>query len=271
MRIVHFSDLHFAAWPDSPRALFDKRALGSFNYLVRRRAFVHEEWIDTAWDRIAALSPDCLVCSGDITCVGSPAEFARAVPRLTALAERVACPLLYVPGNHDAYVKDRRCREALERAFRDVNAGRWDLAQLPVRFRLANVSFLLVNESLPTGPFSSGGRLSPPAADAFERWLSEPRDAGECRVLVGHFPTRGPDGAALSERRRLKGGDAILRALTGGRLDLSLCGHIHTPYCLHEPGPGMEVSAGALTVAGSLDIIDIDSAGHVGQQSVSIR
>ncbi len=271
MRIVHLSDLHFTARPGRLTAAFDKRLLGRLNYLLRRRGTLHEEWFDLAVPRIAALTPDCLVCSGDVTCVGSPAEFARARARLETLMQAVPVPLLYVPGNHDAYVADRDCRAALADTFRFLNGRRCRLEQMPFALRLGNVSFLMLNECTPTGPFSSAGQISPAAAEALTGWLSAPRPPAERRVLIGHYPTRGPDAAPLPRRRRLGSAGLIIEALAQGRLDLSLCGHLHSPYRLDGPGPGMEVCAGALTAAGSLSVVDIAGDGRLSQRFLDLR
>lgn len=257
MRIVHFSDIHVACWPRDLGVLRDKRILGLLNHALRRRAQYHPEYLDRAVARIRQLGPDWIVVTGDITCVGNVPEFERAEQRLAPLcAGHAPYQLLYVPGNHDAYVPRPACASALARAFTHLNHGRWTLDQLPARIDLPGLRLLVVNECRPMACWRSAGDLTDPARDRLLGWLDEPRLPGEKRVLIGHFPSRRPDGQPLARRRRLRGDDLIWQALRDGRLDVSLCGHHHPPFVRREPGGGLEICAGALTVYGKLNVLD---------------
>jgi len=69
-------DLHFWFLPETWRALLDKRVFGSLNHLLRRRQHFREGRLERAAARISSLAPDWIVCTGDLTTTGAPAEFA---------------------------------------------------------------------------------------------------------------------------------------------------------------------------------------------------
>lgn len=271
MRLVHFSDIHIARCPRDWHALFDKRILGLTNYVVRRRSQLHETYVTDAVENIQLLTPDLVVCSGDITCIGSPEEFADAVAVLRPLVANPHFDFLFIPGNHDAYVRDRRSRCALHEAFSVLNRGRWALDELPVTMTYDRTQVCMVNEALPTSIVFSSGRLRPEDGRAIQHWAADERRPGETRILLGHFPTQDPEGNPLSRRRRLNGVNLVADALARGCIDISLCGHIHDPFTARHGKRGLEVCAGSLTMTGTVNVLDIDrESNHVTQQWVSV-
>lgn len=257
MRIVHFSDIHVTCWPREFSAWCDKRALGLLNFCLRRRHQFHPHYLERAVLRIRTLSPDWVIMTGDLTSVGTGTEFAQALERLASLCDpRAPFELIYVPGNHDTYVRNRACRNALEAAFARLNRNRWRLDELPRCLELSNLRVFVVNEARPTSPWESGGALAPAAWTTLHGWFEEPRREGEKRLLVGHFPCRLADGSLLPRQRRLRDGDRLWDALRNGQLDVALCGHHHTPFLRGEPNGAMEICAGALTVHGKLNVLD---------------
>ncbi|MBT3375695.1 MAG: metallophosphoesterase [Lentisphaerae bacterium] len=266
MRIAHISDIHVGLPPDGMKSLVDKRILGTLNFLLRRRRKIHLDWLAGAVDRLQALQPDWIVCTGDLTSVSSPLEFALAEGFMAPLLELCPERFLYVPGNHDVYVSDRRCEKALAHAFSYLNSQRWDLTDLPVEFSHGETRFFVVQECLPTNWFLSSGRVPEEAVDTLLGWLDQPRQPGEKRVLVGHFPLLDGHGRALGRRRRLANAEGLRQALADGRLDVSLCGHIHSPFTRREESGSLEVCAGALTVAGKINLVEIaPNEGNVSQ------
>ena len=261
-RIVHFSDVHVGTGPRSFRACFDKRLFGSLNYFLRRRGDVRLDRIHRAATEMERLSPDVVICSGDLTSTGTPEEFARILDLLRPIRRQFADRFVCVPGNHDVYVRDERCRRALLEAFRDLNGERFSLSDLPVRRRIGKATFFLVNGAHPTNPFLCSGTLGEPARQRLESWFGEARgDERSPRFLVNHFPLRNAAGQPLSRRRRLRGGDWLNRQLEQGCIDVSLCGHVHVPYVRRVmPGGGLEICAGSLTIAGKLNVLDYSFA-----------
>jgi DNA repair exonuclease SbcCD nuclease subunit len=258
MRIVHFSDIHLAAKPHDPSAFIDKRILGMINYAVRRRRQVDESLLDRAIVQIRELKPDMVICTGDITCVGAPEEFAKARAKLEPLTASTEFDFFYIPGNHDAYVPRRKCQAALESTFRALNGNRLDLSQLPIEIKRDNLRLWLINQACPTIITSSCGFVFPQTARQLRDWVNSGRAANEVRILAGHFPTAGPEGKPLSIRRRLRGAEPVREALVSGGIDLYLCGHIHDCFVRRKPSQGTEICAGSLTMNAQLNIVDIN-------------
>jgi 3',5'-cyclic AMP phosphodiesterase CpdA len=256
MRIVHMSDLHVGRLPRSPAALFDKRLLGAANHLLRRARHFRLEYLRRACDEIERLKPELIICTGDITCIGSPEEYAAAGALLHPLCTDPARRFLFMPGNHDAYVRAAPCRAALESAFLSLNNRRWQLAELPLEWQVSGLRLLLLNGSLPVSCLLSSGALSAATLDWLERRLALPRAEGECRVAVCHFPLRDASGKALGRRRRLDGAEVVWQHLQEGRLDLVLSGHIHAPFARWDGAGRGEVCAGSLTLSGGFSVLD---------------
>ncbi len=257
--------------PRSPGALLDKRALGACNHLLRRARHFHRAYMERALVQIEALKPEIVLCTGDISAVGSPEELhaggALLEPLRRAFGERFA----YVPGNHDAYVTAAPCRRALEEAFDHLNRGRWRLDSLPVEWSFGGLRLLLVDGARPMSWFSSAGALSPSARAWLTARLEAPRQPGECRVVVSHFPLREADGRPLARRRRLDGAELLWGHLRGGRLDLVLSGHIHRPFARWEADGRGEVCAGSLTLQGAFNVVDwLPGQGRFRQFFVSV-
>lgn len=260
MRIVHFSDIHVGAMTRDPTALLDKRVLGLSNYFLRRHGTINLELLERAISVIKALLPDIVVCTGDITCIGSPEEFRHALALLRPLAECRHFDFIYIPGNHDTYTQRRTCSAELEAAFRELNRKRWTRASLPVEYRHRNLRLFIVDECRPTHLVSSAGYLASESRDRLQEWFNEPRSGREGRVLVGHYPLRDATGHRLGWRRELKNGKAIHDALQARTVDVALCGHIHDPFCREESSGAMEICAGSLTVNGTLNVLDFTPA-----------
>jgi 3',5'-cyclic AMP phosphodiesterase CpdA len=258
MRIVHFSDIHVNCLSRDPGACCDKRLLGTLNFLIRRRCQYHRRYLERAMLRIRTLAPDWVILTGDLTCVGSPEEFQTALRELAPLhAARAAFQVLYVPGNHDAYVRNPACRAALEDAFDRLNRGRWRLAELPAAIDLARgLRLFAVDEALPTPIWCSGGEISAATRERLSALLDAPRPEGEKRIVAGHFPLRGPTGRRIGRRRGLTGGEFLWQALQDGKFDISLCGHHHPPFLREEANGAREICAGALTFFGKLNVLD---------------
>lgn len=272
MRIVHFSDVHIGRLPRGFSCLFDKRILGLTNYFLHRRLGFDAALLQPALSLIRALNPDWVVCTGDVTSVGSPEEFAAAK---TALAPLTAGDLgqrfIFVPGNHDVYVRDRACRAAFEDGFARWNANRWTLAELPQRLQASRLSLWVIDECCCTNWLLSSGRVSEAAAERLDEWLAAPRESGERRMLIGHFPLRNSAGRPLGRRRCLVGAERLAAALREGRLDVALCGHEHRPFVRREPSGAMEICAGALLMTGKLNVLDYsDATGCFAQSWVDV-
>ena len=239
-KIVLFSDIHEHA-VFSPRALLDKRLFGLVNSTFCRGGSYRMERTDAAVRTILNdLKPDVIVFAGDAVSTSDPREFDAALNRLRPLVDS-GIPLLFSPGNHDRYVRDRTCREAFER-FR-VALTRSCPLEWPAVHETAELRFAVIDCARPFNPVLSCGQMSPETASFLESEAakSDPRPL----VCVGHFPLR--SNTLLEFRPRLLGGARATALLENGSIALSLAGHVHLPsQSLDARGHG-EIVAGSLT------------------------
>jgi 3',5'-cyclic AMP phosphodiesterase CpdA len=256
MRIVHFSDPH--AW-GGPSGIHrpDKRVLGTFNHLMRRQRLHEWTLAEQAVEKIRTLNADIVVCTGDLSTISAPREFEQAVKTLMPLVEDTSFDLLYVPGNHDHYIHDKRCLGSLRQAFRTMNRERWELEDLPLAHTCAAVQFALIDEACPEPVYSSAGAVNEATLTWFPPWLDgQPDETAIC--LVHHFPLYDSRGNPLSRRRGSRNNAVLQQALHRSKAQLSLCGHIHVPFIRREDSGGVEICAGSVTACGSVGVIDFD-------------
>ena len=270
MRIIHFSDPHSGGWFSELAGAFDKRLFGSLNYNFRRAGHFPMERLRLAVLKTLSLNPQLVVISGDVTTVGEEGEFNEISDILAPLIHS-NIELMFVPGNHDAYVSTEKCTSALARAVETLNQKRVKLSDLPLVREIKNTRVLMVNEARPSGIIRSNGYLIGEELTAFKALVERPREEGELRILLGHYPCRDQFGQPLSWRRKLIGSEQVVKALDDGTLDLTLCGHIHTPF-VNAYKNGMEVCAGSITKHGHLNVLDIDQvAGTISQRWVIVE
>ncbi len=260
MRIIHFSDIHLGLFPHSPSFLLDKRLFGTLNHWLLRRRKQNLEYLDRALAAMQALKPDWIVCTGDLGSVGSPEEFHHAVALLQPFRKLVDGRFLFVPGNHDVYVRNKACQQALKRAFHELNGGRWAADVSYALLQQEDVEFFLAMAAHPLPIWMSSGRLTHEMMDAFRDWSQAPRRSTAPRILLCHFPVRTRSGAPLDFRRRCYNAEGIVHALERHDIDCMLCGHIHRPFAWtpknsDEKAP-IQLCAGSLTLTGTFLALD---------------
>lgn len=253
-RIIHFSDLHLGLFSLAGGACFDKRLLGAFNQLLRRRHRLDAARMRHVAEVFASYEADYYICSGDLCGVGTPAEFALAQELLAPILELAGDNFYYVPGNHDAYVKDPRCQKALADCFYRLNRGRFQLDELPLLQLNSELEIILGAACKPVPFYCSGAAYSQEQWLRLQALLEQPRQK-TFRILVEHFPCLDANGAALSWRRRLKQAEQLAQAQLEGKFDLMLSGHIHRAYLLDRP---RLCCAGSLSLYGSFALIDFN-------------
>ncbi len=255
MKIAVFSDSHSFEHPSSWNALFDKRAIGLVNYFYIRKHKHKKEYLEKIVEKIIGLSPDVVICTGDLTTSGDKAEFETALKILDPLIENRDFDLLYVPGNHDYYVNDNICYESLKRAFFNINRGRFSLEDLPVSFELKGIDFCLVNVCKPTNLFVSTAIMSKKNQSFILNWAKEKK--GKPKILVEHYPLI-EEHPFLRCRHKLWNEKKVLNALINKDIDLSLCGHVHWPTArVDERGRG-EIIIGSATANKCFALIEYD-------------
>jgi 3',5'-cyclic AMP phosphodiesterase CpdA len=207
-------------------------------------------------------APDVVVCSGDITSISDPREFQQSVEALRPLYEDPNITFIYVPGNHDHYVNNPLCFQALEEAFYLLNQRRWRLSDLPLSHEMDEVDFILVNQAAPASWLMSTGMIAHETKLWWEnKWHQvTPPTAGEfdkMKILIGHFPLFDREGRLLPRRRRCLKMECLQNAFRQGQINLSLCGHIHEPFIRAESPKHVEICAGSLTATGMMNQIEL--------------
>ncbi|MCF7790450.1 MAG: metallophosphoesterase [Victivallales bacterium] len=245
MKILALSDTHYSGEPSSWTSLFDKRSVGLFNYHYLRRHRHNQRNLQKAVDYILKNPPDIVFCTGDITTSGEPSEFNFSKEKLKPLVEDNRFDFFYIPGNHDNYVKDRNCQKALDEAVIYFNKNKFSFNDMPYSFHTNELDFCLVNESYPVHMLMSHGILKKKSRKYILDWIN--KKTGRPKVMIGHYPLFETENLLVRWRHRLYGQKKIAEMQKKGKLDLSVCGHVHKPIpAIDERGRG-EIIVGSAT------------------------
>ena len=255
-RILHFSDLHTGLVDWNWRYLLDKRFFGRLNQFVTRQRHLALENIALLGENYQALQADMALCTGDLTSIGSQAEFQHAMDLLKPIRDNAKENFLYVPGNHDAYVPQNR--PALEEAFRQLNHERFHLDDLPQTAVIGPVEFILINPARPCAIWLSNGTLSTDVWEKLDYILSLPARA-RVRMVVTHFPLLDHTGRPLSWRTKFVQTPRLWEHGKEGRFQAVLSGHVHRPFLwAPQQKDFWHVGAGSLTIHNAFSLVDID-------------
>ncbi|MFL5310561.1 MAG: metallophosphoesterase family protein [Myxococcales bacterium] len=260
MKLMHFSDVHvqLRGWRERPlRDLGPLRALATVElWKGRGREYDAAEGTLRELARVAS-EADHAVCTGDLTQLGHPEEFAAARDALGALAGDAQRFTLF-PGNHDRYP----WRGAPSRLFEEhfPEHARSDLPG-PLRVRLLREAAIVVLDS--AGPLCwpvlSRGRVGHDQLDALETVLASPRLDGLCKLVAVHHAPFLRGGRQDWPWRSLRGARALLAAARRGGAQAILCGHIHDRF-VHGTDP-MLICAGSSTRLGQEGYFELEIAG----------
>jgi 3',5'-cyclic AMP phosphodiesterase CpdA len=193
VRIAHLSDIHFGC--ENTAAL------------------------EAARDRLDEWRPDLAAVTGDITQAGTIGEFAAARDWL----ERLRCPVLRTPGNHDTpywSLVGRLCW-----AFRDyrrfIGPEGFEGVRTP---GLQAIAFNTARGIQPRLNWSKGQARRADAARVCS-WLSQGQGL---KLAICHHPLMEVTGGPMTGR--VWGGVEASRILAEGGVDLILTGHVHSPF-----------------------------------------
>lgn len=275
MRILHFSDLHIGLglqripWSDWP----GKRLAGGVN-LLRGRGRYFSEAAEKAGALVRLderLTPDLVLCTGDLTALATHAEFQAARELLGPLPD--SGRFVVTPGNHDLYtrrtVRQRRFERYFERGIEtdlpDLRTdGPWPLVRLPDD----DVAVVAVNSARPHRTWwLSSGRIPEAQLRGLEAVLADPRVAGRFVFLMTHYAPCRADGTPDSRKHGLRNLDAFLRAASAIERGALLCGHVHNVFRQEISGFAGEVfCAGSATYEGreGVWVFDRDGSGRWG-------
>ena len=209
----------------------------------------------------AAQRPDLVILSGDITQRARTAQFRAA----RAFTDRLAAPLLAIPGNHDIPLFNLAGR-VLRPYAGFIEAFGSDVE--PVH---ASAELLVLCVNTTRAHRHKNGEVSAQQIERVSARLAS-ASAAQLRVVVVHQPIevmRRDD-----EHDRLLGHTAAQRAWALAGADLVLGGHIHLPYVMPLPElarPVWAVQAGTAVssrvrpgVPNSVNLLRWDAGAHPG-------
>jgi len=256
MKIVAFSDSHACGKPSAWSSLFDKRSVGLFNYHYRRKHKHNSKWLHDIVEYILKTKPDVVICTGDITTSGEPSEFNETCDILKPLVNNSDFDFYYVPGNHDCYVKDPTCVDAVRKAFLYLNSGKYKFSDMPFSVSYKDIDFCFVCECLPVNLVLSIGKMTKATESYIDKWVKT--DTSKPKILVGHYPLI-EDHPVLRFRHSLWGYTKVVsQLLKEKKLSLSLCGHVHWPTAkIDDKGRG-EIIIGSVTANACGALIEYD-------------
>ncbi len=233
--LAHLSDPHLNPLPKvRARDLLNKRMAGYANYLRSRRVVHDMQVLDRILADIAAHQPDHIACTGDMTHIGLPSEFATAVAFMERLGPRERAS--FVPGNHDAYVPSSLAAlgEAMAPWCRS-DEGLSDYPWLKVRDHVALIG---LSSAVPTGPVMAWGRIGQEQADKAEALLHYAGKRGLRRVVLIHHP---PHVGGAQRGRELRDSPVFEAMIGAAGADLVIHGHNHRWSIARIPGQRADV------------------------------
>ncbi len=233
MRLALLGDVHLFSLAVRKRRLLSKRVFAHTNLVLNRQHRFNHAVLEASVERIAAMSPDLLLLSGDVTTSSLEREFEDFKRYLAPLAEKV--PAVLVPGNHDRYTfRSRRVRriETLLDTMMPMqfpHLRRLEPAGSGLQRPASRWSLLALDAAIPNRVFSRGALGRAQLAVAVEMIRNVRSDEG--LVVLCHYPCAVPRGTPrgwthdLAEHRVLR--EAL--ASCAGRV-VYLHGHIHRPW-----------------------------------------
>ncbi|HYW30074.1 MAG TPA: metallophosphoesterase [Gemmatimonas sp.] len=186
--IVHLSDLHFGA--------------------------LLSPTLDPLVEQVAAIAPDLVVVSGDLTQRAQPEQFEAA----RAYLKRLPGPQLVIPGNHDVPLYDvfRRFASPLGRYKEYITS---DLAPVFIDEEIAVVGINTARSLT-----FKGGRIgAAQLAEAVSHFHG--LRGTQARIVVTHHPFDVPEG--LDGVEAVGGVERAIAGFAGCQVDAYLSGHIH--------------------------------------------
>ncbi len=222
-RIAHISDVHLLeAGPVASIVQDLAIRLVSVGRAVDARARTHK--LERSLQAAIRAHADHVVISGDLTEVGTPAQFDAFASVLEA-SDIPAENVTLVPGNHDAYTAGDAWRRALDgplRAYRG-NAADTD-GKIVDR---GDVMFLPVDVSCVQPITRSAGELRSASVDALERRFADPSLARRALVVVQHHHPFEHARTAWQWLDGLRGSAWLMGALSRYGHVQVLHGHLH--------------------------------------------
>jgi 3',5'-cyclic AMP phosphodiesterase CpdA len=279
IRLLHFTDPHLGlSLSRVPlRDWIGKRIIGGAN-LLRGRGKKFED----AAGKVAALADfardrhvDAVVCTGDLTALGTTAELAVARAEVEPF---FSAPLGFVcvPGNHDLYTRSVIREQRFEAWFAEGIAsdmpelctdGPWPL----VRLCGERVAIVAVNSARPNLPWQSSGRVPDIQLIGLRAALEHEALQGRFTFVATHYAPLRDDGTPDTPQHGLENAAAFLKATSSVRRGAILCGHIH--HAFHYPSRKRGLDAPDVFCGGSATMESREAAWwfEIGNGRASVR
>lgn len=253
--LAHLSDVHLAPLP-RPRVgeLMGKRVTGYINWLRKRRHVHDRAVLDRLVDDLKDQAPDHIAITGDIANIALEEEFVRGRKWLQQLDS--IRTVSFVPGNHDAYV-----RQAVRYApqWAPWMTGDDGVVGFPYVRRRGPLALVGLSTAVATPPFMATGRLGKAQTDALGPLLDTLKTEGLFRVILIHHP---PVTESESHKRLLDAW-ALLETIAAHGAELLLHGHDHLHMLNWLPGPaGTRVPAVGVPSASAAPGLSHDAAAY---------
>jgi 3',5'-cyclic AMP phosphodiesterase CpdA len=207
----------------------NKRITGYLNWW-RKRHRVHDRGtLDALVADLKARGPDHIAITGDIANIALAEEFVRGRKWLQQLDSHEN--ISFVPGNHDAYV-----RQAVRYApqWAPYMSGDDGAVGFPYVRKRGPVALIGLSTAVATPPFMATGRLGGAQLEALGHVLDRTKADGLFRVILIHHP---PVSAAKPHKRLTDAAD-LLRVIAARGAELLLHGHDHQHMLNWLAGPG---------------------------------
>jgi 3',5'-cyclic AMP phosphodiesterase CpdA len=217
--LAHLSDPHLAPLPEPRwRELIGKRVTGYINW-QRRRRFIHDRAVlDAIVADVNAQDAEHIAVTGDIANIALEEEFVRGRKWLQELGSRR--DVSYVPGNHDAYV--RQCvRYAPQWApYMSSDDGH---AGFPYLRRRGPLALVGLSSAVPTAWGLATGRLGQAQLARLGEMLGALGGEDVFRVVLIHHPPV----SQAKWYKLLSDAAPFLRVIAAHGAELVLHGHDH--------------------------------------------
>lgn len=223
--LIHVSDLHLCRPDTAPWSAFrNKRLLSALSWKLRRSREHRPEVFDRLAEAAGRTAADLVAVTGDLTQLGLPAEFDRALEQLRRLGP--PDKVFVIPGNHDALVTD--VAAGLPAALSDYLApepphgpGPLEFPTLRTRGRIALIG---LSSAHPTPPFSAAGSIGAGQLERLAGLLQSLGNRAMYRALLVHHP---PVLDGVAPRKRLLDAAALQAVIARHGVELVLHGHTH--------------------------------------------
>lgn len=223
MKLALIGDIHLFRLKVPPHRLLGKRLLGQSNLWLNRRFRFNHGLLEPLIERVAALKPDMVLLTGDVTTTSLEDEFSDIADYLRPLSELV--PVVVVPGNHDRYT----FRSARKKRIETLLEGLMPM-QFPHHQALTDRWHLLGLDSARPQLMLSRGAIGPEQLHATKQVLDTLTERDGVIVLC-HYPSDVPPGTPRSWAHDLADSQLLQEMLSAcpARV-VFIHGHIHRPW-----------------------------------------